>query len=46
MDKHNYVKSGKFKNYNCPYALARGIVFPSIHAAEAYCTANGLEVIH
>lgn len=41
---HNYVKPGKFKNYNCGYALVDGIVFPSVYAAESYCTRNKLDV--
>lgn len=44
MKSHNYVRPGKFKNVNCPYALVRGIVFPSIYSAESYCTAHGLDV--
>ena len=44
MKAHNYVRPGKFKNVNCPYALVRGIVFPSIYAAESYCTAHKLDV--
>lgn len=44
MATHNYVRVGKFKNVNCKYALCNGIVFPSVFAAEAYCTANGLDV--
>ena len=41
---HNYVRIGKFHNRNCPYALVNGIVFPSIYAAENYCTREGLDV--
>lgn len=44
MTDHKYVKQGKFKNVNCPYALVSGIVFPSIYAAESYCTREGLDV--
>lgn len=44
MDRHNYVRVGKFKNSNCPYALVNGIVFPSIFDAESYCTREGLDV--
>lgn len=43
MDRHVYVKTGKFKNVNCGYALVGGIVFPSIFAAEEYCTREGLD---
>ena len=44
MDRHNYVRVGKFKNGNCPYALVNGIVFSSIFDAESYCTREGLDV--
>jgi len=44
MKSHNYVRPGKFKNTNCPYALVRGIVFSSIYEAESYCTAHKLDV--
>lgn len=44
MERHNYVGNGKFCNANCPYALVNGIVFPSIYAAESYCTREGLDV--
>lgn len=44
MNEHKYVRQGKFKNVNCGYALVRGIVFPSIYAAESYCTSHGLDV--
>lgn len=40
---HKYVRSGKFKNTNCGYALVRGIVFGSIYEAEEYCTAKGYD---
>lgn len=42
--KHNYVRAGKFKHVNCPYALVNGIVFRSIFDAESYCTTTGLDV--
>ena len=32
----------KFRNPNCPYALVGSIVFPSIRAAESYCTAHDI----
>lgn len=38
------VRPGKFKNINCPYALVRGIVFPSINTAVSYCIAHNLDV--
>lgn len=44
MERHNYVRAGKFRNTNRPYALVNGIVFPSIYAAESYCTREGLDV--
>lgn len=44
MERHNYVKVGKFHNGNCPYALVNGIVFSSIYAAESYCAREGLDV--
>ena len=44
MTNHQYVRVGKFKNGNCPYALVNGIVFPSIYAAECYCTREGMDV--
>lgn len=44
MERHNYVRSGKFKNVNCGYALINGIVFGSIYDAEAYCTRENLDV--
>jgi len=40
---HKYVRSGKFKNTNCGYALVRGIVFGSIYEAKEYCTAKGYD---
>lgn len=40
---HKYVRSGKFKNTNCGYALVRGIVFGSIYEAEEYCTTKGYD---
>ena len=44
MKDHQYVKQGKFKNVNCSYALVNGIVFPSVYAAESYCTCHDLDV--
>lgn len=44
MERHTYVRTGKFKNVNCGYALVNGIVFPSVYAAEEYCTREGLDV--
>ena len=44
MEGHKYVRVGKFRNSNCPYALVNGIVFPSIFDAEGYCTREGLDV--
>lgn len=40
---HKYVKSGKFKNINCGYALVRDIVFGSIYEAEEYCAVKGYD---
>ena len=41
---HKYVRSGKFKNTNCGYALVNEIVFGSVFEAEEYCTREGLDV--
>lgn len=44
MVVHKYVKSGKFKNVNCGYALVQGrIVFGSVFDAEEYCSLHDLD---